>query len=49
MITEIIEIPKPGDKEAIERFLGLVGYVSKFIPNEADLRQSLKDLTHMDM
>ena len=38
------EMPSPADKPALLRFLGMVNYMSKFIPNLAELAQPLREL-----
>ena len=37
-------MPSPADKPALLRFLGMVNYMSKLIPNLADLTQPLREL-----
>ena len=41
-IKAISEIPPPEDKPAIKRFLGMVNYSGKFIPNLSELTTSLR-------
>ena len=43
-IKAIINMPTPQDKEGVRRFLGLIQYLSKFIPNLSDLDASLRIL-----
>ena len=40
-IKAISEIP-PEDKPALQRFLGMVNYLGKFIPNLSELTTSLR-------
>ena len=37
-------MPKPEDKKDIQRFLGLIKYVGKFIPNLSELAAPLREL-----
>ena len=39
-------MPSPVDKPALLRFLGMVNYMSKFIPYLAYLTQPLRELLH---
>lgn len=39
---------KPESKDAIKSFLGMVGYLSKFIPNYAAITAPLRRVTHKD-
>lgn len=32
-----MDIPAPTDRAGVQRFLGMVGYVHKFIPNMSDI------------
>ena len=40
----IIEMPAPQDKQAVQRFLGMVNYVSKFIEHMSEKAKPLRDL-----
>lgn len=42
-------MPEPTDIQGVRRFLGLVQYVSKFIPNLADVSEPLRILTKNDV
>ena len=46
-VRAINEMPRPHDKKAVQRFLGMVTYVAKFLPSlseiSAPLRQLVKD------
>ena len=48
-IEAIIDIPTPQDKHAVQRLLGMINYLAKFVPNlsaiTAPLRELLKDNT----
>ncbi|XP_038052821.1 uncharacterized protein LOC119725487 [Patiria miniata] len=43
-IEDIHSIPTPQDKEDLQKFLGLITYVSAYIPNLADKAATLRDL-----
>ncbi|KAK3084719.1 hypothetical protein FSP39_017965 [Pinctada imbricata] len=48
-VNAIIKMPEPTDAQGVRRFLGLVQYVGKFIPNLSDLSAPLRDLTKNDV
>ena len=48
-VQAVEEMPSPADKPALLRFLGMVNYMSKFIPNLAELTQPLRELLHKDV
>ena len=41
-VQAIIDLPTPSDKAGVQRFLGMVGYVSKFIPQMAEITKPLR-------
>ena len=43
-IESILEMPKPEDKKDVQRLLGLINYVRKFIPNLSELTAPLREL-----
>ena len=43
-IKAIINMPTPQDKEAVRRFLGLIQYLSKFIPSLSDFSQNPSEI-----
>jgi hypothetical protein len=43
-IKPILGMPTPANKEEIRRFLALVGYLHKFLPNLADISKPLRQL-----
>ena len=45
----VVEMPSPANKPALLRFLGMVNYMSKFIPNLANLTQPLRELLHKEV
>lgn len=48
-IRAILEMPQPTDKPAVMRFLGLVKFLSRFIPNVSQLTANLRELTKKDV
>ena len=42
-------MPRPTDKSGVQRLLGMINYVSKFIPNMSDLTAPLRQLLHQDV
>ena len=44
----ISEMTVPADVTALQRFLGMVNYLGKFIPNFSELSAPLRQLTHRD-
>ncbi|XP_052746964.1 uncharacterized protein LOC128199832 [Bicyclus anynana] len=47
-IKAIISMPDPSDRKALERFLGMVNYLSKFIPNYSESVAVLRGLLKKD-
>ena len=47
-VRAIAEMPQPQDVAAIQRFLGLIQYLSKFLPQLSDMTKPLRDLTLKD-
>lgn len=43
-IEAIVNMPKPTDKEGVQRLLGMTNYVQRFAPGLADKTQPLRDL-----
>ena len=48
-VQVILEMPAPIDKAGVQRLLGMVQYLSKFLPNLADLTKALRDLTQKEV
>ena len=44
-IRAIVDMPVPTDVQGVQRLLGMVQYLSKFIPNLSDLTKPLRELT----
>ncbi len=47
-IKAISEMPDPKDVPALQRFLGMVNYLGKYIPNFSDVAAPLRKLTHKE-
>ncbi len=47
-IKAIGEMPEPTNTTALQRFLGMINYMGKFIPNLSDISAPLCQLTHKD-
>lgn len=45
LIRAIIDYPKPENKTEVQRFLGMVNFVAKFIPNRAKILEPINVLT----
>ena len=43
-VQAIVDMPAPSDKAGVQRFLGMVGYVHKFIPNLSEIVKPLHTL-----
>ena len=43
-ISAIQQLPNPEDKQAVQRLLGVVGYLQKFAPNLSDAAGPLREL-----
>lgn len=48
-VRTIMDMPKPHDKAALMRFLGMVQYLSKFILNLSDVSAPLRKLLEGDV
>ena len=48
-VMAVVDMPRPTDKAGVQRLLGMVNYVSKFIPNMSDLTSPLRQLLHQDV
>ena len=48
-VRAIVEMLRPTDKSGVQRLLGMINYVSKFIPNMSDLTAPLRQLLHQDV
>ena len=48
-ICAILEIPEPRNKKELQRFMGTVNYLGKFIPNLSGINQPLRQLLEKDV
>ena len=48
-VKAITEMPKPEEKKALQRLLGMVKYLSQYIPGESDMTKPLRDLLKDDV
>ena len=48
-VRAVVDIPRPTDKAGVQRRLGMVNYVSKFIPNMSGFTSPLRQLLHQDV
>ena len=42
-------MPEPHDKKGVQRLLGMVNYVSKFVPNMSEITSPLRELPKKDV
>lgn len=47
-VEAINKMPRPTDKQAVDRLLGMANYLHKFVPNMSQLTAPLRDLTKRD-
>ena len=48
-IKAIHEMPAPKDKKGVERLLGTVNYLAKFIPNMSTITKPIRDILKADI
>ena len=48
-IEAIVNMPEPHDKKGVQRLLGKVNYVSKFVPNMSEITSPLRELLKKDV
>lgn len=48
-VKAIVEMPPPQDKKGIERLLGTVNYLAKFIPNMSTITEPIRSLLKKDV
>ena len=48
-VRAVADMPRPTDKAGVQRLLGMVNYVSKFIPNMPYLTLPLRQPLHQDV
>ena len=47
-VQAVIDMPKPDGVQAVQRFLGFVNYLAKFLPHISDVSEPLRRLTDKD-
>ena len=48
-VKAIVEMPTPSDKKAVQRVLGMITYLAKFLPNLSDVTEPLRRLLDKDV
>ena len=48
-IKAIMEMPEPSDNEGIQRLLGLINYVAKFLPKQSEVTCPMTELLQKDV
>ena len=48
-VAAIMEMPEPNDATALKRFLGMVNYLSKYLPRLAEVTEPLRRLDNKDI
>lgn len=48
-ISAILDMPKPTCKQDLQRLLGMINFLAKYVPNMSDLTQSLRSLLKKDI
>jgi len=48
-VKAICDMPAPRDKAGVQRLLGMVQYLSKFLPNLSDMTKPLRELAQQDV
>jgi len=48
-VKAITEMPEPTDKKGVQRILGMVNYVAKFLPKLSEATSPLRELLHKDV
>ena len=49
MIVAIVNMPKPADPHAVQRYLGMLNFLARFCPKLSDAVKPLRELTHKDV
>ena len=47
-VHAIVEMPEPVDVAAVQRLIGMVTYLAKFVPRLTELTVPLRELAHQD-
>ena len=48
-VDAVINFPAPVDKQELQRFLGMINYLGKFVPNMSKLNEPLRRLLEKDV
>lgn len=48
-VQAITEMTSPADVQGVQRLLGMINYLARFLPNLADVIEPLRQLTHQDV
>ena len=48
-VKAITDMPSPDSVQSLQRYLGMVNYLAKFIPNLSDVAAPLRELTHKNV
>ena len=48
-VKAIVEMPTPADKQSLQRLLGMITYLSKFLPNLSEVTEPLRRLLDKDV
>ena len=49
MVEAIVNMPKPADPRAVQRYLGMLNFLARFCPKLSDVVKPLRELTHKDV
>jgi len=49
MVKAIVNMPKPADPHAVQRYLGMLNFLARFCPKLSDVVKPLRELTHKDV
>ena len=49
MSEAIVNMPKPQDPHAVQRYLGMLNFLARFCPKLSDVVKPLRELTHKDV
>ena len=47
-VKAIMEMPEPKDVQAVQRLIGMVTYLTKFVPRLTEILEPLRELVHQD-
>ena len=49
MVEVIVNMAKPEDPHAVQRYLGMLNFLARFCPKLSDVVKPLRELTHKDV